>query len=973
MRYLVLTLLYFTFSQHCLAQAATECLEKSTNALLAEDQEAFQLQLDSCLMLFCEEDDLKGWMEANKKIARVYRDQLHQPEKALEYLYRAVDSTEFREPRTAEELDALGWLHINIGFTYNEYMDLSKEAVTAYEKAKQVLVGRLGFEDLLVGRYLYKPLANIYTRLGEYKAAEVLHKSYLAICSGEKDPAFQNTREAAKACNDLGILFWTTGQYQKAIEICRRGVGLSGLSHSDKGLLYSTLARAYVDINEYANALKHADQAITDFRKALANDEHPAAKVWLANTLAMRGSIMGNLDRYSDGEIAFAEAEILLKEYHANSNNRDFGKLYANWGDLYQKRGNYEVSLDYYQKSLQVMVPGFTAADILQNPTESQLSAENTLVDAMMGKAEAFAKRFQTSHDLRDLNQALQCHELIFLIETKLRQAYYYESSKLTNLEVSRHRSEAAIELALLGWSATKDQTYKEKALAFAERSKSILLMEAFQKSNAEELAGIPQELLAKEKELQEKIDQAEKERFNARSAEASEEVLQELDNQLLSDRQAYAEWVQQLENQYPKYYNLKYNFHTASLADIRKLLPGDAAMIEYFVGKEVLYTFYISRHQFEILTTPLDFPLKDWVVDFHRNIEGYQHLTNNFEASCETYTKLGVQLYQKLMQPLESLGLAEHLTIIPSGILAFLSFDALLTKEPEMRCHFNEYPYVVKQHNIHYGYSATLQHSLQNAPKNQPAFAGFAPEFSGQGSFQALRYNRRAVEAAQSVLGGELFLGTNASIEKFEEVAGQFGIFHLATHAEANTEAGDFSFIVFANADGGYDSLFVRDLYGLSFQAELIVLSACETALGTLYDGEGVISLARGFLHSGARSVLTTLWSIDDVANRKMMDAFYNNLHDGQSKSLALQQAKLTQIENSDRRGAHPVYWAAFTAVGNMEAVYPSYSWMYLTGGAILSLVLISFFIRRGKKTTAKNSVQQKKNKQSTAKPIYA
>ncbi len=972
MRYLLLLSVYFTIHQICAAQTAAECLERSTEALLAEKEETFHEQLDSCLALFCEEDDLKGWMDANKKVARVYRDQLHQPQKALNYLYRAVDPTEFREPRNEEEWDAIGWLHINIGFTYNEYMDLSREAVTAYEKAKQVLVNRLGIEDLLVGRYLYKPLANIYTRLGEYKAAEVLHKSYLAICSGEKDPALLNTQEAAKACNDLGILFWTTGAFQQAIDICQRGVAFPGLSHSDQGLLYSTLARNYVDMEQYSRALRHTNQAITEFRQALAQDEHPAAKVWLANTLAMKGSIMGNLERYEEGDTAFVEAESLLKEYHSNPNNRDFGKLYANWGDLYQQRNLFDTSLHYYQKSLEVMLPGFDNSDIMVNPTPAQITAENTLVDAITGKAEAFAKRFHEKENLTDLNLALDCHELVFLIETKLRQAYYYESSKLTNLEVSRHRSEKAIQLALLGWNATGEKSYQEKALAFAERSKSILLMEAFQKSNAEELAGISKELLVKEKELQEKVDKAEKELFNARSADAAEATLRELDNQLLTDRQAYAEWIQQLEQRYPKYYNLKYNFKTASLSDIRNLLSGDAAVIEYFVGQENLYTFYISRNQFEVLTTPLNFPLKDWVIDFHRNIEGYQHLTNNFEASCITYTELGVKLYEHLMQPLESFGLANELTIIPSGILGFLSFDALLTEEPANQCHFNEYPYVVKRHSIHYGYSATLQTSLKRAPKNQPDFAGFAPEFSGEGSFQALRYNRRAVEAAQSVLGGELFLGSNANIDTFKAVADRFGIFHLATHAEANTEAGDFSFIVFANTQGGYDSLFVRDLYGLSFQAELIVLSACETALGTIYDGEGVISLARGFLHAGARSVLTTLWSIDDVANRNMMEAFYQNLHEGKTKSAALQQAKLARIDKSDRRGAHPVYWAAFTAVGNMEAVYPDHTWMYLSGGGIVLLLLGLFFVQRRRRKSEQSDVT-KSVRQGRRTPVEA
>ena len=169
-----------------------------------------------------------------------------------------------------------------------------------------------------------------------------------------------------------------------------------------------------------------------------------------------------------------------------------------------------------------------------------------------------------------------------------------------------------------------------------------------------------------------------------------------------------------------------------------------------------------------------------------------------------------------------------------------------------------------------------------------------------------------------RQIWAGETYLADDANRQFFTEHARRFGILHLATHAQSNPDAGDFSFVVFSDGQGGYDSLFTKDLYLLDLEAELVLLSACETALGTLYQSEGVISLARGFHYAGARSVLTTLWSINEGANCHLMESFYTFLQEGQSKNEALRAAKFAYLDKADVRSAHPVYWAGFQLLGN-------------------------------------------------------
>ena len=160
----------------------------------------------------------------------------------------------------------------------------------------------------------------------------------------------------------------------------------------------------------------------------------------------------------------------------------------------------------------------------------------------------------------------------------------------------------------------------------------------------------------------------------------------------------------------------------------------------------------------------------------------------------------------------------------------------------------------------------------------------------------------------------------------------------------------GTFLFLAFHEISDSLENekLYVRDLYNLTLDAEMVVLSACETGIGELQRGEGVISLARGFVYAGAGSLVTSLWSVDDLSTKQVMELFYQNLKSGQTKDAALRNAKLTYLASTPQK-AHPFYWAAFAPIGNMESIELGrgigMGW-YLGGLAILLVGL--FFFRR-------------------------
>ena len=932
------------------AEPSSAELELQAQQLLEQGQEAEAKRLlDKALKDYQLKGQAGPWINAWKNFARIYRDALGQPEAAEACLKKAIGYQPFfSEGRFGpQDWDALAWANVNLAYLYAYYLEKKGLALDYYNAAARVFVQKMQKEDTEVAAYVYREMGNLYTQTGDYQAAEV-------ILSKAEQVALQyhDNDLAAQLICELGTLaFWHKGPEPAARQF-EMGLALPGIGSSTRALLLANQAKALNARGQYARAVRSAREARDAFEEAIQNpalsyleSNIPACLELMAESKSLQGL-------YPESEQLLMDAAAYYEKLEGQSAGRKLAKCYYAAAEMYQAWGKYEKGLAYYQKALKVLLPGCRLDNWRQNPPTESLYSENTIMDALAGKANILFDWYRKEGGADKLQAALQCHELIFEVEQLLRRSYYYESSKLFNVEEARTRSAHAIAIALELWRSTQQEQYKEAAFAFAERSKSTLLLEAFYKSKAEAVAGVPKEVRESERGMQEGIALKEEALFDARAAGSSVDDIRKLENELLALRQGYSDWVDGIEKAYPAYYHLKYDVKTLTSAEARRQLLGRGeAFIEYFVGQNDIYVFVITHRDFEVLAFDKDFPLEQWVVGLRDAVGQFQFSSSNRDSLCQVYNQLGYGLYQKLMAPLEALGLPEHLTIVPSGVLGFLPFDALLTAPPPAGCNFSGYSYLVQRYDISYGYSATLQAALLGRPTANLDFAGFAPAFQS-GPFPELQYNASLLEAVKSITGGALFLGPDATAEKLRAAAAQYGLFHFATHAEANTEEGDFSFIVFSNGQGGYDSLFVKDIYLLPLQAEMAVLSACETSVGTVYQGEGIISLARAFLYAGANSVITTLWPINDAANEALMKSFYAYLKKGHTKSEALRLAKLQQIGQGGRLNAHPAYWAAFEPIGNMRAVYPKSWWLLAVGlGGGVFLLGILMFRRMGKK----------------------
>jgi CHAT domain-containing protein len=170
--------------------------------------------------------------------------------------------------------------------------------------------------------------------------------------------------------------------------------------------------------------------------------------------------------------------------------------------------------------------------------------------------------------------------------------------------------------------------------------------------------------------------------------------------------------------------------------------------------------------------------------------------------------------------------------------------------------------------------------------------------------------------------------------------------------HTLLNDKDPMHSTLIFSQAKDSLEDGYLKtyEIYGIPLKAKMVVLSSCNTGTGQLYSGEGILSLARGFLYSGSQSVIMSMWEIEDKSGTDIVEMFYKNLKKGYPKSVALKKARITFLNNADQLRAHPYFWSALVVYGNNSSIFYSLKLKVtiIIGFSILLLSLGYYFWKR-------------------------
>ncbi|MGO9137873.1 MAG: CHAT domain-containing protein [Syntrophales bacterium] len=321
-----------------------------------------------------------------------------------------------------------------------------------------------------------------------------------------------------------------------------------------------------------------------------------------------------------------------------------------------------------------------------------------------------------------------------------------------------------------------------------------------------------------------------------------------------------------------------------------------EEALIEYYYRGSDMYAFILSDGK--LTTVKLDSEgLTDDIQTFRKFLEA---------PNSDQFMEVSKSLYKRLFQPIERVLNKHSLIIVPHGALHYLPINAL----------HDGRGYLIDRYSIRLMPSASaIQYLSRKRAGKRGGILIFGNPDLGDPKFNLAYAEEEAKEIARIFPDSKVFLRADATEAALRRYGGSYSYLHFATHGQFNPESPLKSALLMA-PDAHYNGMLSVDkLYSLNLDADLVTLSACDTGLSMIANGDDLVGLTRGFLYAGSGSIVASLWKVDDLATAQLMSRFYKELQK-KNKVEALRDAQL----ETKKKYPHPYYWASFQLTGNAK-----------------------------------------------------
>jgi CHAT domain-containing protein/Flp pilus assembly protein TadD len=747
-------------------------------------------------------------------------------------------------------------------------------------------------------------LASYYVATGKYSQAEEFEIAALQLKLKTKG---ETSEEVAASYNNLGLIYLSSNA-DKAVEYYEKAFAtyekVHDPYHPKMAIVNTNLGIAYNQLKLFGDAINYFEAAQKIWNHIYPNG-HPNQSIVLRN--------LGHayaLQKNRKVAIEYYNQAIAIYQKAYQNRHPDLASAYNELGAIYLSQNEFDKALATFQNALIANSPVFDVTDIRANTTGAEFYNPSVLVYSLNLKAQALEEKYLSKTlKLEELKLALNCLYRSDSLIDEIRHQSADESDKLSLGSRAAEVYEDGVRIAMtIAENVLTPKPFLEKAFYFAEKSKSAVLQESIADAKAKSFSGISADLLEEEKVIKSSIALA----TQKLSQKPSDTETQTLRAQLFEANNRYRIFTNRLEKEYPNYYNLKFSQPEFSVSKVQKSLSKSSALLSYFIAEKSnrLYIFIIQQKNFSVKSSSLP-------SDFERTIKGFSN--GIFFSEFNTYSKSANILSPLLLPPLENS--INELIVIPTGKLGTLPFEALSTKKIKQNS-FQLVSYAVKKFNISYEFSSSLfLQKKESQPNVSPSIFLCAPvRFKNNPSLDELPGTEKEVTKIALLFKDRnksvLFDDANESSIKSPDIAA-YQYLHFATHGivdELNPEASR----IFLNASSTEDGdLYAGEIYNLNLNANLTVLSACQTGLGKISKGEGLIGLSRALVYAGSKNSIVSFWSVADESTSQLMTDFYSVLltQNNQNFKLALQQSKLKMIEGE--KYSAPYYWAPFILIG--------------------------------------------------------
>ncbi len=844
--------------------------------------------------------------------------------------------------------DILGDEHIEISAGYTNigliYLYLGKydEALPFLEKALRLKIKVLGEENPDVAGS-YSNLALYYRVKGQLQVAT----EYQLMSSEILEEYPEQKLDLSLSYHNLGKLYQFTGQPQLAINYYKKSLDLRkiiyGHIHSSVASSYSAIAGYFFEIEKDDSSMVYLQKAL-GIRKKVLPENHPD----IAENYLQMGRVAYHSYQIDTALFYILKADEVFQKQ--NSKNPTFKiQIINQLIKVYFEKKQPRRMLQLSQKAITLNLKNFNdTLDYYASPPLKDFYNIDLLIKSLYYKGNALRMLYEKYHNMQNIHKAIDvfesCDSLLQIVP-RLRTR---TKDKISAREFNPYLYEDILYACNYLYGITNDEKYLEKAFLLNEKNKAGVLLESIAEMQAKNYAGIPDNLIEKEEQIKTQISLNEQ-KLMQESQQPAEQVYRQ---NIFKLNQQLDSLVEYFEQNYPDYYKLKYSFDYISLAETQQQLDEKTAIVSYLAGDSAIFSLTVTSNDIQLNLTPKP---EHFQVFIEMLRDGILEGKNSNDVSF--FAPVAHKIYNIVFPE----NIPEHiknLIIIPERNLNLIPFEVLLTGEykPQME----DIPYLIKKYNISYFYSVNLfmqrqQQRAQNkkmkdlialAPvfdKEQTAgttlrtrntlseiFNGWTDKTATRGNLLEHEYIsplpateteiksifKHFDEKHKSALVKTHAKATEDFVKSGE--LANYRIIHIATHGFVNPVEPKFSGILLAQDTSSIEDgiLFSSEIYNIRLNAELTVLSACETGLGKISRGEGIIGLTRALLYAGSQNILVSLWKVADESSAQLMVDFYNHyLNENTDFSESLHKAKLNMIEN--KKYAHPYYWSPFILIG--------------------------------------------------------
>jgi CHAT domain-containing protein/tetratricopeptide (TPR) repeat protein len=880
--------------------------------------------------------------------------------KALEFYLQALPL------RTATDRVGRANTLNNIGIAY-AWMSERPKALEYLNEAVTILT-ELG--DRTKQSSVFSTLCVVYNDMSEFNRALDYGNRALQMKREIGDRTGQ-----AVALNNLGSSYAGLGEYEKALDawIQVRAIHKSLGELAGEGIALNNIGWAYATVGDYDKALDFYNQALVPFRKL--NDMFGTATtlsniaVNYADKKDFRKALEINLE-----VLAIRVDDTLGRAITLNN----IGGCYANLGDKAKALDFYNQAMALQRKlgtkkHLATAIRNFgtfyrdngETAKAIEYLLESRQISRS--IGDTLGEASSLGHMAKLERDRGNLPEA---HKLIgeaIGATESVRVTLKSQAARASFLAAARKYYELDIDVLMRLHKQQPDQGYAAAALQVSEKGRARSLLELLREARAEIRQGIDASLIEREQTLRKAIAESAERQTRLLSGKPTEEQASAAAREIDGLTTEYEQLQAQIRQKSPRYAAL-IQPAPLDLAQIQKqVLDPDTLLLEYALGDEKGYVWAVTPDSVQSFELPSRAIVEkaarrfyDLATERGKTVpeETLVQRKKRLDDADAAYPQAAEELSKILLAPIAAELKQKRLVIVGEGVLQYVPFAALPSPSADNRAT----PLIV-QHEIVSLPSASVLAVLRNDTENRkpagktvavladPVFSANDPRLtmgksqaahaedsglsdaqrsaseSGLGDLTRLHFSRQEADEIARLAGDKrnfkaLDFAASRTVATSDRLS-DYRIVHFATHGLINNHHPDLSGVVLSLVDeqGRPQNGFLRlyDIYNLKLNADLVVLSACQTALGKEIKGEGLVGLTRGFMYAGAPRVVASYWRIDDRATADIMKRFYSAmLKDGLRPAAALRAAQVSMLQ--DKRWQSPHYWAAFTVQGEWK-----------------------------------------------------